>query len=109
MESELILGLIYSKFDPNIYFDQRPESELLINATVNCYVGSKLHYSQSVNAGTPFLGKREDGYLLIRYKVPEDLPLEEAINCEFSAKNFDMDFIRKYGDVKIFVRKFSDK
>ena len=42
------------------------------------------------------------------YEVPDDLPLDEDIECEFSIRGIDKGFLDKHGPASAFVRKMSD-
>jgi hypothetical protein len=106
------MGLLFSKFDSNLYgeynrkYNGKYKFHLL--AKIKCFEGDKLLFEQSISDSSPFLGKAGGGFHLIHYKVPNDLPLNETVNCELFVSDLDMALVEKIGPVRFFVGKLSD-
>ena len=56
----------------------------------------------------PSRASRGSGLTFIRYSLPEDLPINKNLNAKIEITGNIDDFINKYGDAKIIIKKGSD-
>ena len=58
----------------------------------------------------PFWGaKSNSGIALLRYRVPEDLPLNTKLEATITIEKSDPQFEAKYGGTKLYIKKMSDE
>lgn len=68
--------------------------------------------SESVASNSSFWfrgGKGRNGFALVTYKAPSDLPLKRPLTLKASVMKESPDFEKQYGTQRIIVRKYSDK
>ncbi len=71
------------------------DSETLLFSKISSYVGG-------------FKGSQGSGLTFIRYSLPEDLPINRKLNAEIEITGNINDFMSKYGDAQIVIKKGSD-
>jgi hypothetical protein len=54
-------------------------------------------------------GQTNSGCSLMPFKIPANIPLRKPLLAEISVIRSDPDFEKKYGQVKLLIRKFSDE
>lgn len=57
---------------------------------------------------TPFIGPSNKGFSLFLYQVPEQIPREVPVTCQFKAVEGGEEFRQLFGKATLFVRMWSD-
>lgn len=59
----------------------------------------------------PFWGHsgQYSGLALVNYKVPDELPRNQELQCEIIIENSRAAFMQKYDNIRLFIAKISDK
>lgn len=96
------VGLIFNGFSSNNYSG---DSLLDVTSKIECRVGGEVIYSSSSYEGVPFLGRHGNGFSLLSYEVPENLPLDKSVGCSISILQVDAKVIADYGSAKVVVRR----
>ena len=99
------LGIFFDNPDALTF---QTNSKLRLIANLECSVEGKLRYSRIIESGNLFFGSQGSGYGLNTYVVPRDLPLDETISCMLTVSGMDIELIKKYGPIRIYVKKVSD-
>jgi len=104
-----VVSLQLERFNPELYSEYLHKNKTFsVSASLQCSADGKNLYSKSINSGSPFLGKTGGGFSLSTYSVPDDLPLDITISCEFKMSDIDTDLVNNYGPVEIRIAKISD-
>jgi hypothetical protein len=79
-----------------------------ISMSVSFYDSETALFSKTSSYAGGFKGSRGSGLTFIRYSLPEDLPLNRKLNAEIEIVGNIDDFMNKYGEAKIIIKKGSD-
>ena len=79
-----------------------------LGISVKFYKNSDLIFSKSNNYVGAFLGLRGKGLTYLQYSVPDNVPISQELNVTINVIGNIKDFLKKYGDAKIIIRKGSD-
>ncbi len=70
--------------------------------------GKKQLLSKKTTYVSRFKGLRGNGFIYIRYSLPDDLPINQRLNVKITVNGDIEKFINKYGDSRIIIKKGSD-
>jgi len=76
--------------------------------TVIFYDQGKILFSKASSNVGIFKGLNGSGLIYLRYSIPEDLPINKKVRTKIVMTGNIDDFINKYGDGKIVIKKGSD-
>jgi len=76
--------------------------------SVSFYDSETVLFSKTSTYAGGFKGSRGSGLTFIRYSLPEDLPVNRKLNAGIKIKGNIDDFMNKYGDAKLIIKKGSD-
>lgn len=79
-----------------------------ISMSVSFYDNKTVLFSKTSTYAGGFKGSRGSGLTFIRYSLPEDLPINRKLNADIKITGNIDDFINKYGDAQIIIKKGSD-
>ena len=79
-----------------------------ISMSVSFYDSETALLSKTSSYAGGFKGSRGSGLTFIRYSLPEDLPLNRKLNAEIEIVGNIDDFMNKYGEAQIIIKKGSD-
>ena len=65
-------------------------------------------FSKTASYAAGFKGLRGSGLTFIRYSLPEDLPISRKLNAKIEITGNIDNFMNKYGDAQIIIKKGSD-
>lgn len=92
--------------DKNINVWKIDKSE--ISMSVSFYDSETVLFSKTSSYAGGFKGSKGSGLTFIRYSLPEDLPINRKLNAEIEIMGNIDDFMNKYGDTQIIIKKGSD-
>ena len=99
------IALLFEKLDQTLYQKTHQPNWL---SSVVCSSDGDLVLALESTTASPFLGKMGNGFSVLTYQVPNDVPLDKDLECRFSVSGVDKEFIGKYGPARLYVRKTSD-
>ncbi|MHC4269752.1 MAG: hypothetical protein ACYSWS_11900 [Planctomycetota bacterium] len=79
-----------------------------ISMSVSFYDSEAVLFSKTTSYAGTFKGLQGSGLTFIRYSLPEDLPINRKLNAKIKIMGNIDDFMNKYGDAKIIIKKGSD-
>ncbi len=79
-----------------------------ISMSVSFYDNETVLFTKTSSYAGGFKGSRGSGLTFIRYSLPEDLPINRKLNAEIKIKGNIDDFMNKYGESQIIIKKGSD-
>jgi len=79
-----------------------------ISMSVSFYDNETVLFSKTSSYAGGFKGSRGSGLTFIRYSLPEDLPINKKLRAKIVIMGNIDDFMKKYGDAKIIIKKGSD-
>lgn len=105
------VGIILDNFTNRDYFLPLSQRyDLSLELEVNFYYNERILLSRTVKTTyDPFLGKRGNGFSFFTYKTPNELPIGEIMECEIIVIRPDDNLSNRYGPVKFYIQKMSDK
>lgn len=105
-------GIMLKKYrdskDYNKSLSERYKTTLQLE--INFYVDNVLTLSKEFRGEpSPFYGLYGDGWILVHYKCPEELPINKNITCEVKIIEPDKYLQEHYGPASFYIAKMSDK
>lgn len=79
-----------------------------LNISVEIYRNSELFFSKKTVYVSAFLGLRGRGLTYLQYSVPDNVPISQELNVTVNVIGNIKDFLKKYGNAKIIIKKGSD-
>lgn len=79
-----------------------------LKISVKFYRNSELLFSKSTTDVNAFKGLRGNGLTYIAYAVSDDVPISQKLDVVINVMGNMDDFLNKYGNAKIIIRKGSD-
>ncbi len=79
-----------------------------ISMFASFYDSETVLFSKTSTYAGGFKGLQGGGLTFIRYSLPEDLPINKNLNAKIEITGNIDDFMNKYGDAKIIIKKGSD-
>ncbi len=76
--------------------------------SISFYDNELVLFSKTSSYAGGFKGSRGSGLTFIRYSLPGDLPINRKLNAEIKITGNIDDFMNKYGEAKIIIKKGSD-
>ena len=102
------VGILLDNFSDDLYLSPHPY-KLKSKVEIKFYIKHKLVLSRVLDEKyQPFNGATGNGFSLMYYKCPVDLPLDDTILCEITIVEPDVYLFNTYGPVNFFIRKMSD-
>jgi len=91
--------------DKNINIWKIDKSDL--SMSVSFYDRESILYSKTSSFAGSFKGPQGSGLTFIRYSLPEDLPINISLHAKIEIIGNIDNFMNKYGDAKIIIKKGS--
>jgi len=79
-----------------------------ISMSVSFYDSETVLFTKTSSYADGFKGSRGSGLTFIRYSLPKNLPINRKLNAEIEITGNIEDFMNKYGDAQIIIKKGSD-
>ena len=98
------IEILFSDKDINVWEIDKSD----ISMSVSFYDSETVLFSKTSTYAGGFKGSRGSGLTFIRYSLPEDLPVNRKLNAGIKIKGNIDDFMNKYGDAKLIIKKGSD-
>ena len=98
------IEILFSDKDINVWDIDKSD----ISMSVSFYDSESVLFSKTTSHAGGFKGSRGSGLTFIRYSLPEDLPVNRKLNAGIKIKGNIDDFMNKYGDAKLIIKKGSD-
>ncbi len=98
------IAILFSDKNINIWKIDKND----INIFVSFYDSETVLFSKSTSYASVFKGMQGSGLTFIRYSLPEDLPINRKLNAKIEIMGNIEEFVNKYGDAKIIIKKGGD-
>jgi len=89
-------------------FDYFKKETWLFRLGLRCTAGSTSFSAELGSNPSPFLGLHGDGFSLVWYQVPKDLPQGVDTKCQLQVLREDVELSKRFGRTDFHIKKQSD-
>ncbi len=106
----------HGRYSTGIFLERLPDdfwktnyAELKLNIKLSFYFGDQLLLIQEpITPLLHFVGKNEQGVWFSTFEAPDDLPVDNNLNCKLEVIISDKEFEKKYGPIRFYIQKISE-
>lgn len=104
-------GIFLSNFDFDVFFaESKYRYKPKLQMEIKFYANNSVIMSKTTGNGySPILCEHGGGLIFVHYKTPNDLPVDQEIECEVKIITPDKELQDSYGPARFYIRKGSDE
>jgi hypothetical protein len=107
----------HGRYSTGIFLERLPANfrktnydDLKLNIKLSFYIGDQLLLIQEpIKPLLHFVGKSEQGVWFSTFEAPDDLPVDDSLNCKLEVTIFDKKFVTIHGPIRFYIQKISEK